>query len=437
MAVRSASSMSVRGRAGSTSGRNGGTGTATPCAALAPAWAAGSKLNGPGTQRAGFEVAHIEELQRMSDNDPVARVRRGPGERGRARPAAPRGARRVAVRPPSARRRRCRITRCSLAAGRASSNSCRSSPRGSRSPRHGSLAMMSSPSGVAVRGNTPSSRPSRHTTRCGTARIGTIVHTVSAPVRKPARVGRPASRSASRARTSSRRSPPPAVRLRPCARRPDVAQHAAGLHRLPRVVRCRVGEQRDGAVEGVEPVLQRVRAVQVGEQARQPGHQLGEPAGDVDVGGPDVVQRQRRADEPGVLLGHRDAEQHPVQGGVPGALPHARVDAEAGAPRPVLAPAHAHLDGPVAPRSRSSSERRKRRRTGSVVARSSTSEAVTRPSARRSSVASTPSTGLIYARAAVGEPDAQPLPGVHLRDAVGRRAERRRRAGRTTRRPGT
>ena len=43
-----------------------------------------------------------------------------------------------------------------------------------------------------MRGKTVSSKPTRHTTRCGTERIGTIVHTVKVPVRKLARVGRPA-----------------------------------------------------------------------------------------------------------------------------------------------------------------------------------------------------------------------------------------------------
>ena len=52
------------------------------------------------------------------------------------------------------------------------------------------------------RGKTPSSTPSRQTTRCGTERIGTIVHMVSSPVRKFARVGRPRSRPPSSERTS-------------------------------------------------------------------------------------------------------------------------------------------------------------------------------------------------------------------------------------------
>ena len=61
----------------------------------------------------------------------------------------------------------------------------------------------SSPSRGARRGKTPSSRPSRQTTRCGTERIGTSVQIVRWPVRKLARVGRPCRRSASSARTSA------------------------------------------------------------------------------------------------------------------------------------------------------------------------------------------------------------------------------------------
>ena len=57
---------------------------------------------------------------------------------------------------------------------------------------HGRRASTSSPSTRPSRGNAPSSSPTRHTTRCGTDRIGTIVHTVNVPVRKFTRVGRPA-----------------------------------------------------------------------------------------------------------------------------------------------------------------------------------------------------------------------------------------------------
>ncbi|CFE46738.1 Uncharacterised protein [Mycobacterium tuberculosis] len=98
------------------------------------------------------------------------------------------------------------ITRVWVAAPIASSSNCRSSERMSRSPVIGSRASTSSPSGWLSRGNTPSSRPTRHTTRCGTERIGTIVQTVSVPVRKLARVGRPASCASKSARTSGSRN---------------------------------------------------------------------------------------------------------------------------------------------------------------------------------------------------------------------------------------
>ena len=67
---------------------------------------------------------------------------------------------------------------------------------------------MSSPSAIRCRGKVASSTPSRQITRCGTERIGSIVHMVSVPVRKFARVARPLNASASRARTSDRASPP-------------------------------------------------------------------------------------------------------------------------------------------------------------------------------------------------------------------------------------
>ncbi len=88
----------------------------------------------------------------------------------------------------------------------ASSSSWRSSDLRSRSPVSGRRASTSSPSIHCERGKTPSSRPTRHTTRWGTERIGTIVQTVRVPVRKLLRVGRPASRAVSSARTSASRS---------------------------------------------------------------------------------------------------------------------------------------------------------------------------------------------------------------------------------------
>ena len=114
---------------------------------------------------------------------------------------------------------------------RASSSSWRSSLRGSRSPMHGSRNRRSSPSRAAARGKAPSSSPSRQITRCGTDRIGTSVQTVSAPVRKFARVGRPASRSRSSSRISAGATSTadvPASRARP-------SEDPVQLGSLPRV----------------------------------------------------------------------------------------------------------------------------------------------------------------------------------------------------------
>ncbi len=97
------------------------------------------------------------------------------------------------------------MTNFSVAAPIASSSNCLSSERMSRSPVIGSRASTSSPSTTPCLGNTPSSSPTRQTTRCGTERIGTIVHTVRVPVRKLARVGRPARWRSRSARMSGRR----------------------------------------------------------------------------------------------------------------------------------------------------------------------------------------------------------------------------------------
>ena len=92
------------------------------------------------------------------------------------------------------------------------------------------------------RGNTPSSRPTRQTTRCGTDRIGTIVQTVSVPVRKLARVGRPASWRSSSARTSGSRRRRVGARARVGQHVAELALHLAGL---PGVVVVDAGEQAD------------------------------------------------------------------------------------------------------------------------------------------------------------------------------------------------
>ena len=54
-------------------------------------------------------------------------------------------------------------------------------------------------------------------------------------------------------------------------------------------------------------------SVSASAAALHPVDELGEPPGEVDRAAVDVVERQHALDEPPVLLGHRDADQHPVE----------------------------------------------------------------------------------------------------------------------------
>ena len=172
--------------------------------------------------------------------------------------------------------------------------------------------------GGARRGNSPSSRPSTHTTRWGTERIGTSVQTVRWPVRKFARVGRPRSRSASSARTSASSS------SRPPARAPSLASATTSSSRRWSSRRCQesrslvaVSASAAPAI-GVRPAVDRSAA----RRARRPPrwtrstNSANRPARSI---APllDVVERQHAADEPPILLGHRDADQHPVEAAPP------------------------------------------------------------------------------------------------------------------------
>ena len=71
-------------------------------------------------------------------------------------------------------------------------------------------------------------------------------------------------------------------------------------------------------------MLDRVAAGEPVGDVLQPVEQLREPAGQLDAGGPDVVERQRRADPARSVglrvVGHRDPGQHPVEAEAPGVL---------------------------------------------------------------------------------------------------------------------
>ena len=325
----------------------------------------------------------------MVDDD-AGRARRRPSRRRRR--AARRAERTAARARRCAGRRRCRqMTRCSCAAQTASRNSCRSSLRGSRSPVRGSRASRSSPSATAWRGKLPSSMPSRQTTRCGTDRIGTRVQTVSVPVRNPARVGRPARRVLQQRGDVGQAECDVAPGGAVGDRRPTRAGPASACQGWS-------GSPRSSTrpVEQPHPLRDRVRA--------RPGRvtvvstrssEFGEPAGELDVGAVDVVQRQRLADPPRSVL-HRDAEQHPV------ATPPARCP---GRCCPAGSARGAARRDPTGrrprPSSRATARGRRRRsrtavRTGAHPARSSSWVAVTRLAASSSSWASRLSSGLVW-----------------------------------------
>ena len=77
----------------------------------------------------------------------------------------------------------------------------------------------------------------------------------------------------------------------------------------------------------------------------EPLEELGQAAGQLDVAAVHVVERERRAEEPLPLVGHRHAEQHPVEPRLPGVGLDA-FELERPAVLGVEAPAH---EGPVDP----------------------------------------------------------------------------------------
>ena len=211
----------------------------------------------------------------------------------------------------------------SVAASSASSSSWRSSLRGSRSPTWGSSSIRSSPSRGALRGKAPSSSPSRQTTRCGTERIGISVQTVRWPVRKLARVGRPWSRCARWARTSAGASSGRGGAGRAVGGLlHHLVEHPLQLGALPALARAGVGQGVGGGADRLAPVGQRLGFAEGVEGVAEARDQLGQAPGEVDRAAVDVVEREHALEQPLAVLGHRHAEQQPVQAGVPGAARH-------------------------------------------------------------------------------------------------------------------
>ena len=131
------------------------------------------------------------------------------------------------------------------------------------------------------------------------------------PVRKLARVGRPRSRSASSARNSARASV--VTGAAPTSLGDDVAEEPVELGPLPRVAVGGRGQGVGGRGDRLGPRGDRLRPGQRPDRGVEPVDELGEPAGEVDVAAVDVVERQDAADQPEVVLGHRHAEQEPVE----------------------------------------------------------------------------------------------------------------------------
>ena len=283
------------------------------------------------------------------------------------------------------------ISRRSAAAISASSSSWRSSVRASRSPTCASSSSRSSPSRGVRRGNTPSSRPSRQTTRCGTERIGTSVQTVRWPVRKFARVGRPRSRSASTSRSSPRVSGvawPAASSTRSSSRRCSSprCQPSSGA------VAVSASAAFASAVAHALIGFGAARAATAAESrssssAKRPARSIA-PLSTSSSGSTPANSRWSSS----VIVTPSSRRSRPAR-----QVPVARAPSLKGSrcaasspQRMPLARTHSSI------RPRSSSSRSKRRRTGSRSARSSTCEAVRRPSASSTSRATTPSTGFVW-----------------------------------------
>ncbi len=282
-----------------------------------------------------------------------------------------------------------------MAASRASSSSWRSSPRRSRSPTTGFRASTSSPSGWAPRGKTPSSSPTRQMTRCGTDRIGTIVQTVRLPVRKFARVGRPPSRPASSARTSGSRNtvvepgPAPAAMSANSRSSSPCCQASSPLTLVsPATAADRVASQ---SATGLGPASRSTaRCTRSASSASRPARSTSPlPTSSMGRARPSQLPPSSAIVAPSRM---RSSPARQVPCGKPPSPNGSRWPAS----RPQRTPESAvHR----AIRSRSSSVKEKRRRTGGHAARSSSCDAVTRASASSSSFATVASSGLVCTRA--------------------------------------
>ena len=151
-----------------------------------------------------------------------------------------------------------------------------------------------------------------------------------------------------------------------------LGEHGAGLGELPDVGGRGGGERVDGEGERVQPPVERPRpgvsapfplAPHPVEHLADPVDQLGEPAHEVGVAGVDLVEGQRGVEPDLLVAGHRDADEQAVQPPLPGVVRDA-AEPVRGPMLLVEAPADPARESSVRSRSRSSSSKRNRRRTG-------------------------------------------------------------------------
>ncbi len=100
----------------------------------------------------------------------------------------------------------------------------------------------------------------------------------------------------------------------------DVGELAVQLDLLPGLVFFRCGQGENGVFEAGHPLVGGVLGLHQVLRGGQPVDQLREPAGQVDVGAVDVVERHDVVEDLQAAL-HGYAEQQPVEPVVPGALP--------------------------------------------------------------------------------------------------------------------
>ena len=126
----------------------------------------------------------------------------------------------------------------------------------------------------------------------------------------------------------------------------QLVQDPLQLGPLPAVT-PRGGGQRVGRLaDGVRPVTQGLARVQRLHRLTHAGDQLREPAGELDRPAVDIVEREHSGEQPLAVLGHRHAQQQPVQPGPPGAALHL-LQLVRGAVRSVQPPADPSLRDPA------------------------------------------------------------------------------------------